>query len=291
MNRSNKKAATSIRYRLAKDTTKNKPTKITIDTTKIPEKKEEEKKIQLNEKNKEEEQQQKKDRIIHENNLSVIQILQKELDKLESENKLINEEVDNIKDEEKDLIEKFEQLKKDIEEETGKLEELKDINDDKNRQYLRILHLRHQQIMENAHSNSNSNSNRNNNQIRNERERPGEVLNHFTLGEVMDGILNITNLNRESNEPPQFPFIFIPRAESNEEGPPMSYQQLQGLPSYHYQGRNSNEKCNICDFDICYNDLVTRLSKCNHIFHKNCLVNRLSTRRSSKCPDCKVSII
>ena len=87
------------------------------------------------------------------------------------------------------------------------------------------------------------------------------------------------------------PFILIPRQESNEDGPPMSYQQLQDLPSYNYQGRNSKEKCNICDFELCYNDLVTRLSKCNHIFHKNCLVNRLSTRRSSRCPNCKVSII
>ena len=149
--------------------------------------------------------------------------------------------------------------------------------------------MRHQLIMQQEGSSSNINNN-SNTQERRERERPGEILNHFTLGDVMDGILSITNLNRESNQPP-LPFIFIPRAESNEEGPPMSYQQLQALPSYNYQGRNSNEKCNICDFDLCYNDLVTRLSKCNHTFHKNCLVNRLSTRRSSKCPNCKVSII
>ena len=125
-----------------------------------------------------------------------------------------------------------------------------------------------------------------------ERERPGQVLNHFTLGEVMDGLLRITNINGNSNEndeSPHFPFILIPRQESQEDGPPMSYQQLQDLPSYNYQGRNSKEKCNICDFELCYNDLVTRLSKCNHIFHKNCLVNRLSTRRSSKCPNCKLS--
>ncbi len=293
MNRISKKSSTiNYKYRLSKDISKNKPTKLTIDTAKIPEKKEEEKKLELNTIDKEQQEQQKKDRIIHENNLSVIQILQKDLDKLEEENKLINEEVDRIKEEENELIEKYEQIKKDIEEETGNLEELKDINDDKNRQLLRFLHIRHQQIMENANSMQNSISNNNNrNQQRTEGERPGNVLNHFTLGEVMDGILRITNINDESNEPPQFPYIFIPRVESSEEGPPMSYQQLQALPSYNYQGRNSNEKCSICDFDLCYNDLVTRLNKCNHIFHKNCLVNRLSTRRSSKCPNCKVSII
>ena len=288
MNRSSKKATTSFKYRLSKDITKNKPTKLTVETVKIPEKKEDEKKIENTiTVNKEQEDQNNKNRIIHNNNLSVIQVLQEKLDKLEEENKLINDEVDKIKEEEKDMEEKFEQIKKEIEEETGNLEELKDINDEKNTQLARILHLRHQQIAQNA----NLYNNQNNRESERERERPSDVLNHFTLGEVMDGILRITNINRESNEPPQFPFIFIPNSESNEEGPPMSYQQLQALPSYSYQGRNSNEKCNICDFDLCYNDLVTRLSKCNHIFHKNCLINRLSTRRSSKCPNCKKSII
>ena len=294
MNRSSKKPTNNYKYRLSRDINKNKPTKITVDTAKIPDKKEEEKKIQQTELNKDQDPQQKKDKVIHENNLTVIQLLQNDLNKLEEENKLIDEEVDQIKQEEKDLIDKFDKIKKDIEEETGNLEELKDVNEDKNRLLLRLLHLRHQQIMQNADNISNSINNRNNNnnpQQRRENERPGDVLNHFTLGEVMDGILNITNLNRESNEPPQFPFIFVPRSENNEEGPAMSYQQLQALPSYNYQGRNSNEKCSICDFDLCFNDLVTRLSKCNHIFHKNCLVNRLSTRRSSKCPICKTSII
>ena len=290
MNRSSKKPSNTFRYRLSKDINKNKPTKITIDTSKIPEKKEEEKKIQPKEIDPEKEKQPRKDKIIHENNLTVIQMIQEELDKLEKENDLLNNEYEQIKQEEKDLIERFDQINKEIDEETGNLEELKDINEEKNGQYLRLSHMRHQLIMQQEGNNYNNNSN-NNTQERRERERPGEVLNHFTLGEVMDGILNITNINGESNQPSQFPFIFIPRAEVNEEGPPMSYQQLQALPSYNYQGRNSKDKCNICDFDLCYNDLVTTLSKCNHTFHKNCLVNRLSTRRSSKCPNCKVSII
>lgn len=289
MNRSSKKPSNTFRYRLSKDINKNKPTKIAIDTSKIPEKKEEEKKIQPKEIDPEKEKQQRKDKIIHENNLTVIQMIQEELDKLEKENDLLNNEYEQIKQEEKDLIERFDQINKEIDEETGNLEELKDINEEKNGQYLRLSHMRHQLIMQ-QEGNSYNNSN-NNPQERREREHPGEVLNHFTLGEVMDGILNITNINGESNQPPQFPFIFIPRPEANEEGPPMSYQQLQALPSYNYQGRNSKDKCNICDFDLCYNDLVTTLNKCNHTFHKNCLVNRLSTRRSSKCPNCKVSII
>ena len=55
----------------------------TIDTSKIPEKKEEEKKIQPKEIDSEKEKQQRKDKIIHENNLTVIQMIQEELDNLE----------------------------------------------------------------------------------------------------------------------------------------------------------------------------------------------------------------
>ena len=296
MNRSSRKQTFSYKLRLSKDNTKNKPTKIIIDSSKtIQDKKEDVKKTQINETNKEEDNQQKKDKIIHQNNLNVIQLLQNDLNKLDEENNIINSEIENIKQEEKYLQEKFEELKKELDEETGNLEQLKDINDEKNRQLLQLLHLRHRQIMQNADNiRSNLNNNNNNREGERERERPGQVLNHFTLGEVMDGLLRITNINGNSNEndeSPHFPFIVIPRQESQEDGPPMSYQQLQDLPSYNYQGRNSKEKCNICDFELCYNDLVTRLSKCNHIFHKNCLVNRLSTRRSSKCPNCKVSLI
>ena len=290
MKSNTKRTSYNNKLRLSKDNNKNKPTKIIIYSNKIlHEKKEDIKKTEIIELTKEEEKQQKKDKVIHENNLTVIQLLQNDLDKLEEENKIINEAVEDIKNEEKELNERFEQIKKELDEETGNLEELKDINDDKNRQLLQLLHLRHRQIMQTA--NEMRNSNNNNPNQRRERERQGEVLNHFTLGEVMDGILNITNINGNSDEPPRLPFVFIQRNESNEEGPPMSYQQLQDLPSFNYQGRNSNEKCSICDFDLCYNDLVTRLSKCKHIFHKNCLVNRLSTRRSSKCPNCKVSLI
>ena len=104
MNRSSKKPSNTFRYRLSKDINKNKPTKITIDTSKIPEKKEEEKKIQPKEIDPEKEKQQRKDKIIHENNLTVIRMIQEELDKLEKENDLLNNEYEQIKQEEKDLI-------------------------------------------------------------------------------------------------------------------------------------------------------------------------------------------
>ena len=135
MNRSSKKPSNTFRYRLSKDINKNKPTKITIDTSKIPEKKEEEKKIQPKEIDPEKEKQQRKDKIIHENNLTVIQMIQEELDNLEKKNDLLNNEYEQIKQEEKDLIERFDQINKEIDEETGNLEELKDINEEKNGQY------------------------------------------------------------------------------------------------------------------------------------------------------------
>ena len=174
MNRSSKKPSNTFRYRLSKDINKNKPTKITIDTSKIPEKKEEEKKIEKSEINPEKEKQQKKDKIIHENNLSVIQMIQDDLDKLEKENELLNNEVEQIKQEEKDLIERFDQITKELDEETSNLEELKDINEEKNGQYLRLSHMRHQLIMQQEGSSSNINNNTNT-QERRERERPGET--------------------------------------------------------------------------------------------------------------------
>ena len=148
MNRSSKKPSNTFRYRLSKDINKNKPTKITIDTSKIPEKKEEEKKIQPKEIDPEKEKQQRKDKIIHENNLTVIKMIQEELDNLEKKNDLLNNEYEQIKQEEKDLIERFDQINKEIDEETGNLEELKDINEEKNGQYLRLSHMRHQLIMQ-----------------------------------------------------------------------------------------------------------------------------------------------
>ena len=77
----------------------------------------------------------------------------------------------------------------------------------------------------------------------------------------------------------------------NDEGPPLTYNQLQNLPSSKYLKKdNSTEKCIICEFEFCYNDEVTTL-KCNHSYHKNCLINRLRARNSSKCPNCRASVI
>ena len=83
----------------------------------------------------------------------------------------------------------------------------------------------------------------------------------------------------------------ITENNNNEEGPPMTQEQLDDLPCSIYPRRNNNnEKCVICEFDFCFNDTIIIL-RCNHKFHKNCLINRLTARHSSKCPTCKESII
>ena len=299
MNRNYKKTSTfKSSYR---DSSKNKPTKIFIDSSKKVSTFKDEKKQALDnnieikkekEKEKEElsleEQKQKRDKIIHENNLKVIDILQKEFDKIEEENKLIFGELERLKEQEKELLKTYEDTRIDIETEKDELEELKEINDEKNREYLNLVHLRHRYIMDNTNNQIEDSNGNNNNNASHERPHP---LNRFTLGDVMDGLLNIARIRRENEdgEMIESPFFVI---QNNEDGPPMSYSQIQALPSSNYpRNNNNNEKCTICEFVFCYNDVVTKLTKCSHIFHKSCLVNRLNARQSSKCPTCKISII
>ena len=307
MNRNNKKSSTyHSKYR---NYSNKKPTKILIDSSKkVSSIKDEEKQDMTENKNESkkeepslEEQKQKRDKIIHENNLKVIDVLQKELDKIEKENELIYEEMNRLKEQEKELSQNYEKIRDDIEGEKDEVEDLKEINEEKNREYLQLLHLRHRQIMDNpiTHSterDNNNNNNENRNNINNN-QRVGNQNNRFTLGDFMDGLLNILSIRRENENIEggggmrDSPFL-VSHNRDNEDGPPMSYQQLQDLPSSSYpRNNNNNEKCTICGFDFCYKDLVTKLEKCNHTFHKNCLVNRLSARQASKCPTCRVSII
>ena len=306
MNRSNKKTSTyQNKYR---NYSNKKPTKIFIDSSKKVTKLEDDEKQAQDNKNeikKEEpsleEQKQKRDKIIHENNLKVIDVLQSELDKIEKENELILEEMNRLKDQEKELSQNYEKIRDDIEGEKDEIEDLKEINEEKNREYLQLVHLRHRQIMDNPNTHSterDSNNHRNENRNNNNNQRAENPNNRLTLGDFMDGLLNILSIRRD-NEGVEggrgmrdSPFFVLHNREDNEDGPPMSYQQLQDLPSSIYPRNNyNNEKCTICGFDFCYQDLVTKIEKCNHTFHKNCLVNRLSARHASKCPTCKISII
>lgn len=220
---------------------------------------------------------QKRDKIVHENNLKVIQLLQKQLDELESENNNILKEMNNLKENENNLMEEYNKINENIEKEQETFENLKVINDSKNKEYLHLLHLKNQQTQNQENNSINTNS-INNTESENEHQNE-DPLSHFTLGEVMESLLRISRIERER--------------ENNRslEGPPMTQQQINSIPSFNYPRQNNNdEKCVICGFDFCFNDYVSKL-KCRHMFHKTCLANRLIARQSSKCPICRVSII
>ena len=137
-----------------------------------------------------------------------------------------------------------------------------------------------QHELNNSEDNNNSNNNSNENALNN-------------LEEVVTGInflLSLSRFRRPMDDEINNNSVMITDS-NNEEGPPMTQEQLDNLPcSIYPRHNNTNEKCIICEFDFCYNDTIIKL-RCNHKFHRNCLINRLSARNSSKCPTCKESLI
>ena len=230
------------------------------------------------------------DKTIHESMLKEIEKLEKELKEIEKENELILEKKSILLEDNKKLLEEYYEIKEDIEEENEELEKLKNINDEKSREYLQLNHLRHQHQISDDNSNNSERSQENNtNNNNNENERFNDILNGFNF------LLNLSRLRRINEEDGDNGYINSISnnndEENNEEGPPMTDEQLQNLSSSIYPRNNgANEKCTICQFDFCYKDTITKL-KCNHTFHKDCLINRLSARHSSKCPTCKASIV
>ena len=224
--------------------------------------------------------------ILHEKNLKEIESLKKELEEIEKENETITEQILSEKLFSINLEQKYNKLNDKYIQENQKLNELKEINISKKQQYQRLNQIRQQELNddnENNNNNENSNNNENNNN--------NEVLNN--LEEVVTGLnflLSISRLRRPSEDESNNSEI-LANNNMNDEGPPMTQEQLDSLPwSLYPRNNNSNEKCVICEFDFCYNDTVIKL-RCEHKFHKNCLINRLSARNSSKCPTCKESII
>ena len=129
--------------------------------------------------------------------------------------------------------------------------------------------------------------NNTNNNFENEANRFNDVFNGLNF------LLNLSRIRRayEEENDESRDLLNIEEEDNNEDGPPMTNQQLSSLVSSIYpRNNNSDEKCTICGFVFCYNDTVTKLG-CNHLFHKLCLINRLTARRSSKCPTCRTSII
>lgn len=250
---------------------------------------------QIKENQKEVSLESKKNKEIHEKKLKEIQRLEKELNNIEKQNELTSKELYSLKIKYNNLTEKEEKINNEVENENRELEQLKEINITKNREYRHLLELRNRQINNNTSNNNNdtnqnNTSNRNNTNSNNENEnvREDELLNGLNF------LLTISRIRRSIEEEGRNESSIneiLNNRHNNDEGPPMTYNQLQALPSTIYSNRNnSSEKCIICGFDFCYNDEITKL-RCEHTFHKNCLVNRLRARNSSKCPTCKTSVI
>jgi len=237
---------------------------------------------------------------IHESKLLKIQLLEKELKQIENQNENESNEMKVLTSEQNKLSEKYNNIIKQIDFEKISLEKVKDINRLKNHEYLQKLRIKEEiDNKENNRYEQNGENNLNTNSNENDENRFADALNglNFLLSlsrfrrmaseeeEDDDDIDNDNdNDNNEDNERHE-------DNDDNDEGPPMTYNQLHSLPSSKYLKKdNSTEKCIICEFEFCYNDEVTTL-KCNHIFHKDCIINRLRARNSSKCPNCRASVI
>ena len=231
-----------------------------------------------------------KNKMIHENKVKEIKLLQKELNDIENENDLLLKEMSIIKNIEKKLEENYNKINNELEQENDELGQLKQINSSKNREFLELSRLRRENMNNN---NTDNNQNNNNNSGRTNSENDNNENDRFD--DIFNGInflLNISRLRRVDEEE-NYELIRLNSIseDNNEEGPAMTTQQLQDLSTSIYpRNNNNNEKCIICGFEFYFNDTIIRL-RCSHIFHKNCLVNRLTARNSSKCPTCKASII
>ena len=217
--------------------------------------------------------------ILHENYLKEIEFLKNDLEELDKENESITEQLLSEKLSQINLEQKYNKINDKYIKESHALNELKEINEAKNYQFQQLNRIRQQQLNDlNEHNENNSNNNDNG-------------LNN--LEEVVTGInflLNISRFRRPMDDEVDNSVV-ITNSNNDEEGPPMTQEQLDSLPCSLYPRHNVlNEKCVICEFDFCYNDTVIKL-RCDHKFHKNCLINRLTARNSSKCPTCKASII
>ena len=221
--------------------------------------------------------------ILHETKLKEIEILQKELEEIDIQNESIEQDIIIAKESQKNLQEKYLKLNEEYNKENLELNKLKEINITKSNEFQRLNQIRQQQI-------DNTNNNNNNSNIENNDNNNG--LNQ--LENVVSGInflLNISRLRRPMEEENESVILTNSNNDEEEEGPSMTQEQLDSLEVSTYpRNNNSNEKCIICEFDFCYNDTLIIL-KCAHKFHKNCLINRLTARHSSKCPICKDSII
>ena len=198
----------------------------------------------------------------HKDNLKMIETLKKELNDIEKENRFISKEINILKNTERFQLKDLNKINNDINKQQLELNKLKDLYKTKNQKYIQLLNTHRQMLIDN---------------IRNIQRDTTNEINRQSIHHFFDRLNFLYNMRRENN---------------SNEGPSMSDDQIQALPiSYYPRNNNSDEKCVICGFPFCYNDVIIKLRSCNHIFHKACLINTLTINRSSVCPICRVSII
>ena len=209
----------------------------------------------------------------HEDNLKLIESLQKELYNIEKENAEMSKNIFILKKDNKKFNDEFNKINNDIQKQKNECENLKQISITKKREFLNLIVTRTQRerainLIERVINNARRNN------ADNRRNRRAE-LNRIAFRSAIERLVDLYRRRRD-----------------DENDPPIPYEQIQNLPSSFYPRNNrNNEKCTLCGFIFCYNDVIIKLTNCNHIFHKNCLVNRLTIRQSSRCPICKISVL
>ena len=91
-----------------------------------------------------------KNKKTHEIKLKEIELLEKELHNIESQNELILKNMNSLKDKQNNLLEKLNKINDSYEKENNELNELKETNKIKNKEYFQLLHLRIQQQISNS---------------------------------------------------------------------------------------------------------------------------------------------
>ena len=192
---------------------------------------------------------------IYESKLLKIQLLEKELKQIENKNELASNEMKLLTSEQNKLSDKYNNIIKQIDFEKINLEKIKDINRLKNHEYLQKLRIKEEldnkqnnRYGQNGENNLNTNSNDNDN----DENRFADALNGFNfllslsrfrrmaLEEEEDDDNDDNDDNNDNNEGHE-------DNGDNDEGPPLTYNQLQNLPSSKYLKKdNSTEKCIIC---------------------------------------------
>ncbi len=237
----------------------------------------------------------------HEDNLKKLKELEKLLDDLEKKNISLSNDIDKIKNEEETLKNNL-KTKEDEEKELNiELDDLKKINEDKNREYSHLMNqtIRQENERDNSHNENSDPHRRENNNIQNNNN------NQMSINEFLNRVLSMhRNSIREYSQVEIINDNNIMHQTINHSmsddggelgenlGPPMTFVQIDALPSDKYPKKETyDEKCVICGYNFCYNDSITKLAQCQHIFHKECLGHFLIRKQGSKCPICKVSLI